>query len=382
MTWLRSDTETLYDDDLSRFVAAALRDDTVDEIVDAATNHEPIELNDRNTAAEPYVEKMLDEEVQKQFGDPKRSLVDLALNSVDARPDDAENYTVRLYNTPWSFTVADEGNGMGIETIVEQLLVPFSSEKDPTEDIGRFGVGFYSSLEHVMANPEQSTVAVNTHDGEDSYRLAFSTDGQQIDDLQLQIEEGTRKRQGTTVSVKHPNADRSEIGDYVRDYLGAMNPERVTFKGLFRQINTLPDGDRHHGTFQYDGDTHEILAVTDPESTAMDLTVTSQGVTIMDDDFSYGNVMINLPPAVGLVEGRNDFKHDAVYEKAVQTAYETLAEGIDAETYDRFVQELFPTLEDTFDIEVDRAVKETVKDTMDRGTYLVPYRDGLASNMV
>lgn len=381
MSLLRPDPEPLYDDDLTTFVAAALRDDTVDAIIDATENEDPVTFEHANTDAEPYVEKMLDEEIQKQFGDPERSLVDLALNSVDARPEDKEDYTVRLYNTPWSFTVSDEGEGMDAGTVVERLLVPFSTDKDSTKDIGRFGVGFYSSLEHILANPDTSTVAVSTNTGDDQYRLEFYSTGDSVSDLQLKLEPGSRRNRGTTVSVKHPNASRSDIASYIDDYLGQMDPERVTFKGLFRQKNTLPDGEEHRGQFEYDGKDHDVVAITDPDSIGNSITITSQGVQIMEKSFTYGNVHINLPPVVDLVEGRNAFKQDEIYEQAIDTVYDAIAADIDTDTRTQFVEQLFPRLEDELDVSVDSGLKADLADSMDKGQYLIKYRGDHSSDM-
>lgn len=383
MALMRSDPEPLYEGDLTSFVAAALRSDTVDEIVEQAEAEEPIDIGEKNTDAEPYVEKMLEEEIEKQFGDPERSLVDLTLNSVDARPDDHDGeYTVNLYNTPWSFTVKDEGDGMDAQTIVERLLVPFSSEKDPYEDIGRFGVGFYSSLEHPLANPEDSRVAVATNDGEDAYRLEFWSEGDSVEDLNIAFGPSSKRSQGTTVSVKHPNADMDDISEYVDEYIGSMDPGRVTFRGFIRQLNTLPEGEEHRGTFEYDGEEHNVVAVTDPGGVDGSITVTSQGVQIMDDRFIHGNVHFNLPPVVKLVEGRNAFKQDDAYEKAVETGYQALAEGLDATYDDTFIHEMFPDLEIDLDVDVPTDIKEDVKNTTDEGTYLVPYRGRTSNDMV
>jgi len=69
----------------------------------------------------------ISEEVEKQFSDERRPLVELVSNAIDAKPLTYEGeYRVQLSLGRKSFEVPDQGNPMTLRQMFTTLIIPFS----------------------------------------------------------------------------------------------------------------------------------------------------------------------------------------------------------------------------------------------------------------
>ncbi len=90
-----------------------------------------------------------------QTDDPHRSIVEQICNSFDAK---AQCVHVTLEDG--ETLVEDDGCGMSpLEVLINLLIPKLSGKPDPTRQIGRFGVGFYTTLRHLQQEGDRAFVA-------------------------------------------------------------------------------------------------------------------------------------------------------------------------------------------------------------------------------
>jgi hypothetical protein len=328
----------VYEGSLSTLIGTALHEDRFDTFVEQAWTDGQVRIAETDVPSD-YFEKVLAEEVENQFGNELRPFIELVSNAIDARPDDYtdDEYTVGVDVTRSSVTVADEGASMGLEDLLQTLIIPFHSEKDAAEDIGRFGVGFFSNLSYCLDNPGEATVTVDTTTADESYRTTFWSDSGDVADLQVRIEPGPLLgTRGTRVTVDGVTADLGDLPAYLDDYFGSFDPERAVITHGFDRINELPDGDTYRVMATLPGDDgpleQQVRLTIDPTDTSDDAGVNTyaQGVFVSSRRSPQGSAHISLPPAVELVEGRNAFNRKSDrYETAIQAVYDQLVDYVE-----------------------------------------------------
>lgn len=108
----------------------------------------------------------------KQSEDPNRSIVELVSNALD-HSRKSENPDVDITLADGFYEVLDRGSGMSPDKIIESLLLPKVSDKpDSAENIGGFGIGFYTVFAHLKKNGDQVVVDTKTAAG-DAHRITF-----------------------------------------------------------------------------------------------------------------------------------------------------------------------------------------------------------------
>ena len=132
-----------YDLPLTSWISLCLNRKRLDEIIEKVNNGQPLGEIEHAVINGKYIEKILREEAVKQFSDSKRPTIEVILNSIDARPEDArEDYRIYVDIRRNKFVSADNGNGMSLDEVLRLLIIPFNTEKDGFNQIGSFGVGF------------------------------------------------------------------------------------------------------------------------------------------------------------------------------------------------------------------------------------------------
>ncbi|MDY6766344.1 MAG: ATP-binding protein [Candidatus Nanohaloarchaea archaeon] len=333
---------TIYEGRLDRLIGLALREDGMNALLDG----------DRDPAAVPvdksaigYVNSMLTEEVPNQFGDEKRPLGELVSNAIDAvRTVDPEEAYVDIAQGRNRFTVEDSGPGMGREDIFEHLAIPFWSSKDGFSDIGRFGVGAFSSFEYCLEDPGQTSVVFETGDESDAYEVEVWSTSPDVDGLHISVTAGERSHPGTRVTVDNlPIAEAGDIPSYIDRYFHFVDPAhaRIRFRkqGLIprppRQVNEEPSGATYRTTARLPVDGSMVeqpvrVVVDHGGQDRRGLALYSAGVHVTSRKVVGGSIDISLPPAVDLVEGRNGFVTDDTYDAAVDEAYQLLVDHADS----------------------------------------------------
>ncbi|MFA6037539.1 MAG: ATP-binding protein [Legionellales bacterium] len=152
------------------------------------------------------------DDIIRQNPDSKRSIIELISNSIDAKSNN-----IRVEITDGKYTIEDDGDGMDIEIIFRSLLVPKNSTKNKIEDsIGRFGLGFFTSLSHVLKDPNGSVTLETKSQNKAGYILKFKNINKNIF---ISIEESTKNNHGTTITVVDNNIEASLYESYAKQYM-------------------------------------------------------------------------------------------------------------------------------------------------------------------
>lgn len=164
------------------------------------------------------------DDIYRQNPDSRRSLVELVSNSMDA-----EANTILVDISNGSYQVTDNGCGMTAAILFNKLFVPKSSSKLVIADsIGRFGVGFYTSLAHLK--DESDSVVIMTHSPKerDGYQISFRyREGR----IEVNIETHEDIPFGTKIIVKDKHIKTQAYVDYARHYFESYPGDGLLVNG-------------------------------------------------------------------------------------------------------------------------------------------------------
>jgi len=285
-----------------------------------------LEPSANSEAARYHRAKIIREESKKQFSHPLRPSIEPILNAVDARPEGSQKYIIDVVSNGKSVQVSDHGMGMSLETILKYLLIPFSSEKNGETDIGRFGVGFFSSLEYCLSKPNTNIkIETSTHD--QAHDISFKADSSEVEDIFCSIQKTKRINQGTKIKFDLKHSKR-ELKEFISTYLEFFDPERAIIKYNGRVINKEPAGVMYKIPLTFDDGTKSTCRIniqnTKEEGKIL---LYSQGVFINSGTYEGFNVKIDMPSKARVVEGRDDFKHDRNYTTIFRHIVEYLCDN-------------------------------------------------------
>ena len=368
---------------LIELINLALCKDTLEDVICCVDEGKSFELlSPVNEGSNIYLAKILREEVEKQFSEPMRPLLELVLNAADAKLDissvlesdssmfksnssglgsDFENvrkvapFRVDVH-TGLSFSVRDGGRGMSLCEILKLLLIPFNTEKDPLQDIGRFGVGFFSALQYCLHQPKSTVLQLMTSkEGAGHYMQIYST-GPKVEDLVCTLQRAESQSCGTHVKLKGHIMFEKDFFPYAYKYLHFFDTDRaqiyinnklVNTFGCSRSdvskpaVNTSPKVARDftNGVLKnstvYDTKSlvqleYQSYTMQQPIRVAINVEsgvnhgffFYSQGVFVerIQEDLMMRNISIHidLPSIISLVEGRDEVKKDANFKKCLQ----------------------------------------------------------------
>lgn len=431
-----------YDLPLLHWIAASLQRTKLQEVAQAirAGKKLPAYLEEEPPQA-AYLEKILREEITKQFSFHLRPYLEPVLNALDAitqawgeESDEQQGITetevsskqqgvssnaltplpltastpyppspshlVDIRVKPWSCTVQDNGKGMTLEEVLQFLIIPFNTEKEGIETIGMFGVGFFSTLKYCLqrpwdarievetmaASPAVSTVAGDTlptvrqSEGSpgEGLHLRFYARGREMKDLHLRIQyhayaSRRKKPSGTLVKINRWE-NRSIVKNYIVEsvsavpsYVGRINLNGTPVNDVRKliwtseEIEGITEIEEAARTEEAKKEKWQILPVEmhlkgktriqpvgvllvpkarkqeeeeksprhtlkgyryqlDSDQTFVSLS--SQGILVKRITAQYYYGAISFPSGVQVVEGRNQFKIDENYHRAVQAAYQ------------------------------------------------------------
>lgn len=273
-----------------------------------------------------YLRKILSEEVGRQFGHPLRPIVELVLNGVDAGAGLETCCRVDVSVGEGRVSVTDSGKGMSFATILSRLLVPFSTDKVPGVDLGRFGVGFFSALGFGIADPTSFSLQVETGDGLTGWAVCVSAAGPDATDLTVSIR-ATAPRSGTRVKLSSALVDPSSVRGYLRDMLHFFPAERAS---VWLDGAPLNDGSLIEGGKLYEdraegaagkGRFHLGGRGRTPGITAA---LYHAGVKVEACYALFDLALLDFPAAVELTEGRDALKPGPMFAAFARAFYRRL----------------------------------------------------------
>ena len=211
----------LYSGSLLRLIAIALHRPSFESL------RAGIALPSAIPVDESYLAKVLDEESTRQFAHPLRPILEIVLNAVDALGSTPGAVDIRA--SDGRAVIEDFGEGMKLDTILSRLLVPFATTKSGPNAIGRFGVGFFSTLGLGRAAPDSFALELETGTSEEGWLLRFQTTGSQIDEILIELEASV-PRAGTRVVIQSTLLQSDALSAYLMEALHFFDAGRVTLR--------------------------------------------------------------------------------------------------------------------------------------------------------
>ncbi|MDD9954269.1 MAG: ATP-binding protein [Candidatus Woesearchaeota archaeon] len=336
----------IYDLPLIDWISIGLNQQSLQTATSAIREGRKIDCREPNKGNRDYLAKILREEALKQFDDWRRPLLEFVLNSIDARPPGTEEYDIDVRTKADSFFCRDAGVGMQLEEVITHLTTPFNTEKDGVREIGRFGVGFLSSL-HYCLQDRKTRIRGRTTTAEGTTDICLYGESSKVEDLRMKLtHNGKAQGKGTQIQVNRVQSRK--LPDYFKEQLVGIPSftARISLNG--KPLNY--DGDttwyRVPATFEHRGEKLEQevglgikfavkrpkrffdLFRKKPAQNGHTIRLTSQGVLVGSVKNSCVDTTVSFPPAAQLVEGRDEFKVDSNYYSARAAAFAALEQLI------------------------------------------------------
>ncbi len=358
-----------YDLALTEWITVGLNKQTLDKTIDIVENNkslDPKTINNFN-ANKLYIEKILREEVIKQFSDNRRPVLEVILNSIDARPQNSkDSYKIDIVVDKREFISEDNGKGMSLDEVLRLLIIPFSTEKKPIDDIGRFGVGFLSTFNYCISEPKKNKIIVETKKDNTAYKIVFYATGEHVGDIRMKVQKTRKRNNGTKVYINaqltrhflmdYLHSSLRNIPDYIAKislndtFINVINNKwysspakmHILDKDIVQPVGLVIGADNLMLKDKEKDDSETIKAGM--------IRLTAQGVLVKEkyNNGSNCNMIISFPPAIQLVEGRDQFKINDNYYSCVNAAFRALEDHIDTNdknrTYTAMIADLIPPM--------------------------------------
>ena len=361
-----------YDLPFSDWIGYALHKKTLAEVMEVIRKNKPLEtLPQTRQSNRKYMAKILREEIFKQFSEQKRPMLETVLNSVDARPSDFEgDYDIKIKLSGSTFTASDNGKGMDLEDILKLLIIPFNTEKSGIEEIGRFGVGFLSTLNYCTKEPRIGRVRLETGTDKEGYLLEFYSTSGEAEDIRMRVKKKS-PRKGTKVKIKTIMPSRGIMADYLGSFLEGVPSykSRIFFKrrSLGKEVQINDDSENKWYTAPVEVDIFgkiikQRVGFRGIYGSDM-VNLTSQGVLVksLRLNVSLRGCTVSFPPAARVVEGRDEFKIDENYGRCLDSIFVAIEEyAKDQERSSEFTErmaDLIPDLASAFEMKSIKDVK-------------------------
>ncbi len=341
----------IYDFTLTEWIMYGLHKGNLKNIVDTIEEGRNVEnrlkIADSN---KKYIEKILREEIIKQFSQSNRPVLEVILNSIDAQPIEALDYTVNISAKKKKAIISDFGKGMELEDILKLLVVPFSTEKDGINEIGRFGVGFLSTFNYCIEKPFKNIVRFETETSKGRYRADFYAEGKEVGDMKMKLSKRNRDgRNGTIVTIHRNFGNKKDLADYINGDLHTMSPLTAKLVVNNYQINNVDEKNLFVSPVELVIRGKKInqrvgIAITkiNPEFYTSTIQLTASGVKV-HTSASAGkrDTIVYFPSAIKVVEGRDEFKIDENYNASVRGVFEAVRSYINnRERNGEFISEM------------------------------------------
>ncbi len=317
-----------YDLPLTDWILSGLNIDNLQRIVDLIDQNKPLDEIKVYSTNRKFIEKIMREEAIKQFPEQERPVLEVILNSIDAKPENCEQYNIWVEARPKYVTICDAGKAMTLYDVLSDLIVPFSTQKEGIETIGKFGVGFLSTLNYCLKDLRNS-IDVETNTGLECNKMTFYSTGSEVSDLRMKLNRKVTNLhpglRSTKVTIRTKN-NLDGLQKYLANQLADIPIQKAAIYVNNEQINPQTP-DRLHREVEFDVKGKKLkqfvsLAIDNNERVKL----VSQGVRVRERFADSLGAVLNFPSAVNPVEGRDEFKQNDNYFKAVDCIYDLLEE--------------------------------------------------------
>ena len=230
----------IYDLSLIEWICIGLNKTNLNEAMDAIRSSKPIPETAIRKANERYIEKIFREEVKKQFSDSIRPTLEIVLNSIDAKPKDHDgDYIIKARAGVFGYQVKDNGIGMSLDDILQFLIIPFNTNKQGIEEIGRLGVGFLSSFKYCVDYPMRNRISLITKTPKEGYRLEFYATEDNVSSMRMRLSKVRLGKRGTIVRVHKgfDPCDRREVHEFLGNHLSGIPSFVARIKVGKKEVN-------------------------------------------------------------------------------------------------------------------------------------------------
>ncbi|MDR3113462.1 MAG: ATP-binding protein, partial [Endomicrobium sp.] len=284
---------------------------------------------------------------QRQFKDATKGLTELVSNAIDAVESDGN---VNVSVDKGNLTVENEGDeGISLKVVLLNLVNTANSTKtDKEKQIGRFGIGFFSSLafleketdtmEIISARNSQSfkfVLGVRIKDGEKNY---YVKEIKFISQKEARAASKTLKSSnGTSIAVKTQSINEENKADFI-------NRVKEDFAYCAAEINIYDEGRIENGWHFFVKDEYKPIAVNSSPELAISsnnkpvktpgagkLVVVVKGVTFFETEILGSNavdgVLINLPNDLNFSISRDSVTVDDKLLRYIVTLIQNVADS-------------------------------------------------------
>jgi hypothetical protein len=213
---------------------------------------------------------------------------------------------------------------MSLEQILRFLIIPFNTEKDGIEQIGKFGVGFLSNFYYCI-NDRNTSITVYTITKDESYSLKFFCPSTSVSDIVLELKHirGSKKPK-TVVKINNLIYKRHKLQAYLEQHL--TNIPSYMAKIIFNKTWINPGNRNPWITVPVTLRVKDKVIVQEIGFCKYEkdkkICLTAQGVQVKQYGCNVTGAVISFPSAVKVVEGRDEFKTDTNYKTCVHAAFE------------------------------------------------------------
>ncbi|MFH1916895.1 MAG: hypothetical protein ABIJ21_06565 [Nanoarchaeota archaeon] len=359
-----------YDLPLVTWISNGLNRHSLEATVTAVQHDQELPSGTTHPKNQKYLEKILREELVKQFSDHLQPMFQVITNAIDARPTGFEGeYHIKLKIGYSKFSCEDNGDGMNLADILRVLIIPFNSDKNGIDQIGWFGVGFLSTFNYCVKNPGKAKVNVDTQAGNERYKLTFYSTSNNVTDMHMTVEKKKpRKYACTKVSItrsqfgRRPSEYSIEVDpyEYIKRYVQDIPLYRARITAGRHTLNEDEKHPWHTAPVMLEIRGKKVsqtvgLKIENFEYERREnsyLTLTNQGIFVVKHGLRRGSVRVSFPSGVRVVEGRDEFKIDQNYHISVAGVFVALQDFLKGqehtEPFIRAMGDFLPALASAF----------------------------------
>ncbi|MBV9575661.1 MAG: ATP-binding protein, partial [Gammaproteobacteria bacterium] len=170
------------------------------------------------------------DDILKQNPETKRSIVEITSNALDSQAS-----TVRVHINEGEYRVLDNGVGMTAYDIFNHLLISNISHKNGlSETIGRFGIGFYTSLIHLKNEKDSVTVKTRSKQDKLGYILNFRLYDSQI---AINIRASKKISLGTEVIIQSNDIKKNKYEKYLKKHFPYTENQSLIINNKIKKLN-------------------------------------------------------------------------------------------------------------------------------------------------
>jgi len=270
-----------------------------------------------------YIKNKLDDIIRFQFGAENRGIIELIANSMDAN---AKNIEITDDNE--RIDIKDDGTGMCLKNLLYDLALPFYSEKQGKNTIGRFGLGFFSILGVLKKGGK---VTVTSQKNTAAYQAVYTEENGKIF---VEYYKTEPSEIGTAVSIDLPERKikwrdyiftlKGKRREFVKDFVQFIDQEKfnITYNGKKLNKKRINLGKKTKEVkVPFEGEEIKVILGRCRKDCYGKFYKLSGGIKVSRESYSRLDMVIDYPHSFQLIEGRNDFIENERFLKAQKKVF-------------------------------------------------------------